>query len=250
MCTLTLLPLKTPAGPMLRLAFNRDELRRRMQALPPRRFACGTRQIVMPIDPESTGTWIALSDAGVTLALMNLNPPHPSPKAPRRSRGAVIPALLSADVLESMCRAAMALPLPDFARFRLVLATLEEVAVLEHTGGPALRITTRTLETPLLFTSSGLGDHLVEGPRRALFDAMLAAPEPGRQDAFHRHHWPDRPHLSVCMARSDARTVSHTLVHLTPEYALMTYLADAPDQPINPEIHSLELRQPEAACTP
>ena len=66
--------------------------------------------------------------------------------------------------------------------------------------------------TPLLFTSSGLGDHLVEGVRRELFEGFFAGPAEGwraAQDGFHRHRWEEgRGHLSVNMARPDARTVS------------------------------------------
>ena len=74
----------------------------------------------------------------------------------------------------------------------------------------------------MMLTSSGLGDHLVEGPRRTLFDA-----DPPRtaaaQDAFHRHRWADRLPLSVAMHRDDARTVSRTVVEVTPEAVTMTY---------------------------
>src|SRR5262249_12632394 len=85
---------------------------------------------------------------------------------------------------------------------------------------------------PFLFTSSGLGDHLVEEPRRQLFaEAMGHSANPDAQDLFHRHEWPDRSHLSVCMRRSDARTVSHTLVVLTERAGLLTYHAAPPDEP-------------------
>ena len=100
-----------------------------------------------------------------------------------------------------------------------------------------------------MFTSSGLGDHLVESPRRELFNEMLQNRSPSMQDAFHRHQWADRPHLSVCMSRPDARTVSHTRIHVTPQRATMLYMPDAPNQPVQPEIQSLDLRQLEPACT-
>ena len=52
-----------------------------------------------------------------------------------------------------------------------------------------------------------------------------------QQEAFHRHRWPDRPHLSVCMDRQDARTVSHTVVSLGPDRITLAYHPDAPDRP-------------------
>jgi membrane protein DedA with SNARE-associated domain len=85
--------------------------------------------------------------------------------------------------------------------------------------------------SPVLFTSSGLGDHLVEGVRRELFDELLAGPSgtwQAAQDAFHRHTWPGREHLSVNMTRATARTVSFTVIDVTPAGALITYHPDAP----------------------
>jgi hypothetical protein len=249
MCTVTLLPVCSREGPVLRVAFNRDESRRRIQAIPPRRFAIGSRSILMPIDPESTGTWIALSDAGIALAIMNINPRHPIHGTPRKSRGAIIPALLHADSLEQMRDVAGGLAFSEFAPFRLLLANSVETIICEH-NGHTQRLSTLSLREPLLFTSSGLGDHLVEPPRRQLFNStLLQTPAPSAQDAFHRHHWPDCPHLSVCMSRSDARTVSHTLIHLAAAHATLSYLPDSPEQPLYAETHHLTLRQPEPACT-
>ena len=89
------------------------------------------------------------------------------------------------------------------------------------------------LTSPQLFTSSGLGDQAVEGPRRQLFGEFFDRPGDrlAQQEAFHRHRWPDRPHLSVCMDRQDARTVSHTVVFLSPDRITLAYHSDAPDRP-------------------
>ena len=75
-----------------------------------------------------------------------------------------------------------------------------------------------TVGSPLLFTSSALGDKLVEAPRQRLFQRMVV--ERGRsawlhgQARFHRHQWPSRPEISVRMERDDARTVSRTVVDI------------------------------------
>ena len=64
---------------------------------------------------------------------------------------------------------------------------------------------------PLLFTSSGMGDDLVEQPRRALFDERLRDVEGAtfhEQWAFHTHAWQDDEAISVKMSRQDAMTVS------------------------------------------
>ena len=83
-----------------------------------------------------------------------------------------------------------------------------------------------------MFTSSGLGDELVESPRRELFDRMITFGECSRQrqDEFHRHSWPDRPYLSVCMRRTDAATRSYTVIETWPGGASMRHHGGAPDE--------------------
>jgi hypothetical protein len=51
------------------------------------------------------------------------------------------------------------------------------------------------------------------------------------QDAYHRHAWPDRLHLSVCMRRPEARTMSLTVIQTDAAQARMRYHAAPPDQP-------------------
>jgi len=77
------------------------------------------------------------------------------------------------------------------------------------------------LTAPVMFTSSSLGDRVVEGPRRALFASLVdhsGAPLIG-QARFHRHCWPDRREISVLMTRSDAATVSRTTLDVS-EHAI------------------------------
>lgn len=232
MCTLTLIPL----GDGLRLAHSRDESRERPAALPPRlvRPTGGpVRRALMPIDPGSGGTWVAVTDAGLALAILNVNPPSlPQPAGADlpRSRGLIIPALVGADDLDEAVWLACGLCPFDFRPFRLVLAMGREVAEVVWDGQ---RLVTRRqrCEGPLMFTSSGLGDHQVLAPRSALFAAVMARGEPtAQQAAFHRHSWPDRPHLSVCMRRTDACTVSLTTVDLTEQFVRMHYHPTAPDE--------------------
>ena len=208
---------------------NRDESRRRPEALPPqlRRFA--DRSAVMPIDPVSDGTWIAVNDAGVVMSLLNHYPPGPpvSKRPEHLSRGTIIPFLLDQPSARSAASVAMGLDPARYPPFRLVIADLEEVIELRHApSGIERGSTARVLRGPFLFVSSGLGDGLVEGPRRELFDQWFGSGEEdsaARQEAFHVHSWPDQPHLSVCMSRPEARTVSFTAVELSPCGAMMRY---------------------------
>jgi hypothetical protein len=249
MCTLTIFQL---GEDRFRLAFNRDEARSRAPAALPRRRCFADRTALLPIDPVGRGTWIAVNDAGLALALLNVNPPDDEPvfgteysvpstqysaavlDRPRvRSRGTIIPALLRASGLREALQCTASLPIRDHAPFRLVLFGRGEMAELAWDGRRARRQHPMPLVGPVMFTSSGLGDELVEAPRRELFDAILRQPGDAvaRQDTFHRHVWSDRPHLSVCMRREDAYTVSHTVISLDSSDAVLTYYPGSPDRP-------------------
>ena len=95
-----------------------------------------------------------------------------------------------------------------------------------------------------LFVSSGFGGEVVE-PRRRLFDEHFADDDDStwvaRQEAFHRHSWPDRQHVSVCMRRDDAQTVSHTVVELTSKRSELTYFSGVPDGKASPVTASLDV---------
>jgi hypothetical protein len=243
-CTLTIIP----TGGGFRLAVNRDESRTRPAALPPQCRRFGGRTAVLPIDPVSDGTWVAVNDAGLALALLNANPGGDVPPGPK-SRGTIIPALLHYATLADALRRARQLPPADYAPFRLVLVQHGEVAALRSGGGRRAPVQRARLTKPLLFTSSGLGDNLVEGPRRRLFRQFFApgADWVARQDEFHRHSWPERPHLSVCMRRADAATVSFTAIDIGDRAARMTYVPGPPDRPGEPvtaHVPCVEVRVP------
>ena len=233
MCTVTLIP----CGNGVRLACNRDESPLRPAALPPRVLMCGARRALMPIDSLAGGTWIAANDAGLMATLLNVYetprdktaPPSPS----RRSRGTIIPWLMEAATLDEAYEKTQGIVREEYAAFRLVLADRHSFAEVYSPGQALVRRPPLRIAGPLLFTSSGLGDGLVDPPRRALFEAFSLKGSDWReqQDAYHRHSWPERRHLSVCMLRPEARTVSFTAIELTAERIQMTYHGDAPDQP-------------------
>lgn len=241
MCTVTVIPLP-PGG--FRVACNRDESRARPATLPPLLSWAGDVRAVMPIDPHAGGTWIAATDRGMVFTLLNYNPTPPPKTEPggnglaasRRpslaSRGTIIPFLSdSHDLADALARIGV-LDATRFGPFRLLIFTTTGVVGFVSDGSMIDRLKLpRGSGHPLLFTSSGLGDELVEPPRRELFDATLKRyPTAAHQDVFHRHSWLDRPHLSVCMSRADARTVSYTTVEVRPTCATMRYWPVSPDE--------------------
>lgn len=239
MCTLSAIP--APEG--VRVAFNRDESPTRAPALPPTVVRTGEWSAAFPVDPESGGTWLAATDTGLVLALLNVNTESKRAAQPRGSRGSVIPAVLGArspwDAVFAVERAAN---VSGLAPFRLVAIDREAVADYRW-DGRASTIGSQLLSAgPALFTSSGLGDYRVAGARGDLFRALFACPRdfwPDAQDTFHRHRWPERPELSVNMARTGARTVSFSRIELCATEVRFHYRGGAPHEPA--EATDLEL---------
>lgn len=214
MCTVSIVP----AGGGFRVACNRDERRVRPAATAPRIRSVAGRRSVWPRDPQGGGTWIGANDTGLVIALLNRAGSGGESTRTTTSRGLLIPALLTLrDIDAAAERAAMELAgARRFEPFTLVLVQHRVVTVVEHTG-ESVTTATQGLSRPLMFTSSSLGDHLVEVPRRQLFADLVESndrPLAG-QAAFHRHRWRDRPEISVQMERPDALTVSRTVIDVS-----------------------------------
>lgn len=197
----------------------------------------------MPIDPESDGTWIAMNDAGLVATMLNANAPGGSPRRTwdglgdssmglQVSRGAIIPQLMACSDVGVIERVLQRLNPRLYSPFRL-LATDGVTLLIAGRERDSVIVTTATWDDqPVMLTSSGLGDAVVEPPRRGLFRQMFDCDPrqwPNVQDQFHRHRFPGQPHVSVNMSRADARTVSHTVIERDGDRVMMAYYDDAPD---------------------
>jgi hypothetical protein len=169
-----------------------------------------------PQDPVSGGTWIGVNDDGLVVALLNRTMTSGVQRHAPQSRGSIVPRLLGCASVDRAVQASEALDSRTFEPFRLVMVQRATVAVM--TGDPA-RPTKEVfpLVAPLMFTSSSLGDALVEAPRRRLFEQLVLADDDWLrgQFRFHRHRWARRPVISILMAREDAATVSRTTIDVT-----------------------------------
>lgn len=221
MCTVSIVPRTTG----LRLVCNRDERLARPVADPPRLRRVADARVIWPRDPASGGTWIGANDRGIALALLNRNPvSRPARSRGTVSRGTIIPRLLRFREFSSVVASAGALPAGQYEPFTLLVLRERLLAVIANVNGH-MTTTSTEVSRPLVFTSSSLGDHLVDAPRRALFDSLVAqsiAPLAG-QTLFHRHQWPGHREISVLMSRADAATVSRTTLDLTKTTISMRY---------------------------
>jgi hypothetical protein len=225
MCTVTVVPY---AGGV-RLLCNRDERRSRAAALPPRVHDLGGIRAIFPVDPQGTGTWIGCNSAGLAVALLNAHmTPPASGRDARQSRGSIVRQLLRSRSITEARETCERIDPRGFAAFQVIVVHDRCVANVASDGLSVTRRPTQSVDAPLLFTSSSLGDSLVEPPRRVLFDRLVLRGDRGwlaGQAQFHDHQWPERPEISVRMERADALTVSRATVDLTVDGCELRYEA-------------------------
>lgn len=245
MCTLSV--IRRPGG--VRVMFNRDEQRSRPRSLPLTEWSLSACSAIAPVDPApdgSRGTWIGVSDAGLAACLLNVSTGQPPPPA-RRSRGQIVPALLSARSADDAPNILAALDLSAFVPFRAALIDTHAARVFAWNGRDLHHHLHPLAAAPLMLTSSGLGDHLVQSPRTDLFSQLVVnADDPALgQHLFHTHRWPDRDWLSVLMSRPDARSVSRTVIDVLDGSSHIRHaLLDDRGEEIEPESRDLITRSP------
>lgn len=225
MCTASWLRL----GDELRVFFNRDELAGREPGDVPAATELEGVRFVAPRDGRAGGTWIAASDRGLALALLNRSdgvlPPSPG------SRGRLIPRLMVARDPDDLASRLLREPLRDLPPFSLASYWLEPArAELAVWDGRYLAVE-RLDPAGGMLCSSGLGDGRAAAERAARLAEARARSERWEFDelrAFHRSHEPEPSAWSVCMHRSDAGTVSYTELSLSPAGVRLRYLGGAP----------------------
>ena len=233
MCTVTIVPHDRG----VRVTSNRDELRLRPAALSPRIYDLDGRLAAFPLDPQGGGTWVGVNDAGLIVALLNRNDTPRTTDTPRsrrpRSRGLIARDLLRHGSVSDALATAARLDPTAFEPFRIVTVR-SGLAGTATSDSERITCKQHALEGPLMFTSSSLGDDLVERPRRRLFERLVAGRARDWLDGqirFHRHQWSRHPEISVRMARADAMTVSQTVVEVARRGSGLLYEAAPGGQP-------------------
>jgi hypothetical protein len=190
----------------------------------------------MPIDPASGGTWIAANDAGLIFVLLNANHGTAAP-AGAFSRGTIIPTLVGCATVSRALDEAQRIRASRFAPFRLLIIDHNEIVDCRP-DGEHIRHRRSRLRAAILRTSSALGDAVVAGPRRTLFQRTFSRARNARaaQDQYHRHQWPGRSPISVNMRRDDAATVSRTIVEVHESSVRLSYQAIGYARPISVEV--------------
>ena len=217
MCTVSIVPREDG----FRLLCNRDERRTRPAAVPPQwRIKCGVTS-AYPLDPQGGGTWVAVSEQGLAIALLNRGECR---SGATRSRGEIPLALIGADSLACTRRLLGRIDVTAYPAFRVLVAWFDRLLV-GTSDGVCLSTAEYPLTHPVAFTSSSLGDREAEHVRLPLFRSLLGesrAPM-AAQRAFHDHQWTACPELSVRMRRHDACTVSRTRIDVRGSRVALDY---------------------------
>jgi hypothetical protein len=186
-------------------------------------------EFTAPLDPEGGGTWIAVRDSGVVIALLNHHPARPiaaSAGTAQPSRGRLV-AMLAGEAGVPDARRLRAAGLQEFAPFRLFVAGPRTPPRVFTWDGS--RLSHRRPDPALGFlTSSSWNPRAVIPARRARFRAF-ARRHGGRPTGealarFHRDA--DDPRggaWAIRMTRDDARTVSTTVIEAGPSGVSMRY---------------------------
>ena len=240
-----------PAGGY-RIWFNRDELRSRGPEIPPSeaRTPTGVRYIA-PTDSDAGGTWIAANEFGVTVALLNgfIESKGP-PRALYTSRGALVRSLADLAGISQVWSRLTPARLADFRPSVLcVLAPGERPAVIRWDGRDVEIDVLGDRQLPL--TSSSYEQDEVQRFRRDLYREQVTAraaggpPRPSDLAAFHAFIGGDGPSaMTPSMAREDAATRSHCVIHVLPGETRFGYIPGPPHGA--PELTTVTLRSPHA----
>ncbi len=222
MCTLTY--RLTEQG--YQLFFNRDEQRTRPQAIQPTKNTL--LKSVYPIDPTGGGTWIAVHENGVSLALLNYYQAQIDPSFKNFvSRGVIIPHLLSH--IDDIHQQLLTMDLSVYQAFQLCVFNSDlsiqddkrEKAYQYIWDGQQLTFAALSAETSLPITSSGVDFETVSAYRQQQFNHLINAKQATATDYINYHqHQGESGKCSVKMYREDAKTVSFTQIEVNQEKSL------------------------------
>jgi hypothetical protein len=227
MCTMTW--STRPGG--YSVFFNRDERRTRGPARGPEIRRHRGARFIAPADGEFGGSWIAVNEFGLTLCLLNgyeAGDEEPPARGEWISRCLLVSALVDCRFVEQVEERCRQVELERYRSF--VLAWL----VPDRPGRTAVwrkeRLSFAPLPDPAVpLVSSSFATRQVRAGRQAQFAGLESTGDNlERHLLYHESHQPERGPYSVCMHRSDAKTVSFSRVQVDPRGAEFHYSPRSP----------------------
>lgn len=212
------------------LGMNRDEKLTRPEALPPTKTTVNGRVVLCPSEP-SGGTWIALNDSGVCLALINWYSVNKWVECNAVSRGEVVKALGATDSVEAASVRLNQLLLERINPFRLIGIFPASSELVEWRWDVKRLVRKKHPWKTRQWVSSGFDEPGAQRVRGRTFRDALQHTSATRLSWLRKLHSSHAPHIgpfSMCMHRSDAATVSYTEIAVSTRTASMRYHAGTP----------------------
>lgn len=227
MCTLTWRRDKETG---LEVYFNRDELKTRPVADPPRLWSQGESRFLSPRDPLGGGTWMLANEHGIIICLLNrwdLAGQSAAPPGSRKSRGQLVWSMAG---VTRLCDVEGYLSdLESFPAFSLMAFSDERERCWDWDGSGLVE------RVPLMpLTSSSYQFEEVRAYREADFASGVRGMD------YHAAEGQTSNACTVRMCRPDAQTWSRSLVRLN-ERVSWEYLAEQPDLDGEPQRTFAEL---------
>ena len=221
MCTVTFIARRQGYA----LGMNRDEKVSRVQGLPPSKHVLNGRTAIFPSEP-SGGTWIGVNEARVTFALINWYSVPARVSQNALSRGEVTRSVLTFDEPSEAEQHLTEFPLHRTNPFRLMGIFPNSMSVVEWRWDlVALESVQHDWQTNI-WISSGFDEPTAERVRRETFTSARRnglVHDVQWLRKLHASHAPTPGPFSICMHRSDAKTVSYTEVSVTDSTVSMAY---------------------------
>jgi hypothetical protein len=225
------------------LGMNRDEKLTRPTGLSPKKKKVNGRAVISPSEPGG-GTWIAVSDHGATLALINWYSITARVGGKAISRGEVVnsaSAVISPDFANS---ALSGMPLNRINPFRLIGIYPATREIVEWRWNLKQLVRKNHPWKSQQWISSGFDESTAQRIRSKVFQQAQRRKTAGSLDwlrRLHRSHSPQTGPFSTCMHRADATTVSYTEVSVSVSQVRMLYHGVAPCQNCEPSVHHITL---------
>jgi hypothetical protein len=185
--------------------------------------------VLYPSEPNG-GTWIALTEKGVSFALINWYSLQDRTKTHAISRGIVIPSVASKESPDFVKVALSKLPLSQVNPFRLVGIFPSSQEITEWRWDLKRLTRKRHKWRSQQWISSGFDELQAQRERGRTFRQELQQKSAGTVRWLRRLHSSHTPHpgpFSTCMHRADAATVSYTQIVVSDRKAEMQYVVNS-----------------------
>lgn len=228
MCTLSW--LATADG--ISIFFNRDEAKIRSKALPPKvHYSHQGHSYIMPVDAQSHGSWIGVTETGFAICLLNFYQGK-TPNGRLISRGLLVKDLLECKDHHHIDAYLNSKNWSLYAPFTLVIFITNNKEPNTYCWDGE-RFSQITITSP--YTSSGVDFPEVSAARQMTFAQFFTLNEVDTEQEkatklrnFHTSHIPEKSKFSVCMHREDASTVSFSEINITATNVSLDYIDGSP----------------------